>query len=324
MRRSSSDVSQPTSLSRAHPRWSLLAAAVLVGGGVLTTAGAGWSPAVLPDPDTHVLVVMLETKGYAGTLGKCSADPYLCSLGAADASVTGWTGVRHPSQPDYFAATMGGTQGCTSDTCFATLSVPSLGGQLTAAAVPWTAYMESMPKPCYTGQWYGGTGSGSGALYAEKHDPFVVVKDVLNNGCSSHVLPYPGASGLIHDLSVSIPPKFVWITPNQQNDMHTGTAQMGDKWLKTNIAPVLASAWFTNSDTTVVISMDEHNGDNVGGGGSIPMVVVSHNASGSGNVAMKGNHYGLLRSIERAFGLPLLGAAGQAGNGDLTALFGGL
>jgi phosphatidylinositol-3-phosphatase len=99
------------------------------------------------------MIVVEENKGYAATLGACANDPYLCWLASHYTSVTDWYGVTHPSEPNYLAQTTGGTQGCTSDTCFKTLTVPSLGGQLTGAGIPWTAYMESMPSACFTGQW---------------------------------------------------------------------------------------------------------------------------------------------------------------------------
>lgn len=258
---------------------------------------------------------MLENKGYAATLGSCSADPYLCSLGAQYASVVGWAGVSHPSEPNYLAVTMGGTQGCGSDTCFQTLGAPSLGGQLSAAGIPWRAYMESMPSPCFTGQWAGG--SGSSALYGEKHDPFVVVGDVLRNGCAQHVLPYPGAAGLTAALASPSAPDFVWITPNQLNDMHSGSVTAGDDWLRANIAPVLASSWFTRFNSTVIVTMDEGPSSN-----AIPMVVISNNARGRGNLSIAGNHYGTLRSIEAAFGLAPLGAAQNPANGNLVGYFG--
>src|SRR4029077_19417235 len=187
---------------------AVLGLAAALGAGAVALATS--LHAATPTNPPHVMGIMEENKGYAATLGTCSADPYLCSLGAQYASVVGWVGIGHPREPNYLAITTGGTQGCTSDTCFATLKVPSLGGQLTAAGIPWTAYMESMPSACYTKQWYGGTGSA--ALYGEKHNPFVVVSDVLDNNCKSHVLPYPGASAFASALSGSGAPDFVWVT----------------------------------------------------------------------------------------------------------------
>jgi hypothetical protein len=57
-------------------------------------------------------------------------------------------------------------------------------------------------------------------------------------------------------------------------------------------------------------------------GGTIPLTVISATARGQGDVATAGDHFGTLRSIEEAYGLPLLGAAADPANGDLSALFG--
>jgi acid phosphatase len=265
------------------------------------------------------MVIMEENKGYAATLGSCAADPYFCSLAANYATDTAWYGISHPSAPNYVAFASGGTQGvssdCTPPGC-GPFSVPSLGGQLTAAGVPWRAYMESMPSPCYSG-------AGS-SLYAEKHNPFLYFSDVrAASNCATVEVPYPGAAGLVTALGGTGAPDFVWITPNLANDMHSGTVQQGDAWLKANLGPVLASPWFTGGDATVVVTMDENDAQSTPGGGQVPLVVISSNTTGKGSVTVSGNHYGMLRSIEEAYGLGLLGGAATGANGDLVALFGG-
>lgn len=266
----------------------------------------------------HVLVIMEENKGYQATLGTCSADPYLCSLAATYASGTAWTGVGHPSAPNYLAFDSGSTQGLTSDctppSCGPFTAV-DLGGQMTGAGIPWRAYMESMPSACYTGSTAGN--------YAEKHNPFMYFTDVRSSStCIEKDVPYPGSSGLLADLGAANAPDFVWITPNLQDDMHNGTVQQGDAWLRANLAPVLTSPWYTSQNATVIVTMDEHSGDNTGSGGRVPMVVISNNAQGHGNFSTTGNHYSSLRAIEEAFGLPLLGKAASASD-PLPALFGG-
>ena len=272
-----------------------------------------------PNAAVHIMVVMEENQGYAATLGSCGAgspDPYLCSLATDYASATAWSGVEHPSQPNYIDIVSGANQSCTSDNCVGAgaYSARDLGGQLNSSSIPWTAYMETMPSACYTG-------SSFGSLYVLKHNPFVVFQDDMPpNAC--HIQPYPGSSGLVSALTASSAPDFVWITPNLNDDMHDGTVSQGDTWLKTNLQPVLTSSWFLDFNSTVVITMDENSGDNTGGGGHVPMVVISSRAKGRGKVAMTGNHFGTLRSIEEAYGLPLLGAAASPSNGDLSSLFG--
>jgi acid phosphatase len=155
-----------------------------------------------------------------------------------------------------------------------------------------------------------------------KHNPFIYFKDNLAPA-TCRILPYPGVSSMVSTLTGANAPDYAWITPNLNDDMHDGTVTQGDNWLKTNLAPVLASSWFTNFNSTVIVTMDENTGDNSGaGGGHVPLVIISSNAKGHGSIALTGNHYGTLRSIEEADGLSLLGGASNSANGDLSSLFG--
>jgi acid phosphatase len=267
-----------------------------------------------------VLVLMEENKGYTAVL---SGAPYLDSLAHAYLSSSAWDGIDHPSAPNYVGFLSGSIQNvvgdCTPPKC-GPYTTTSLGGQLTSAGIPWTAYMESMPAPCYTG--------ASSGLYAEKHNPFVYFNDVLRNNCASHVVPYPGSSSLVSTLDGSNAPDFVWITPNLMDDMHDGTVAQGDAWARANIAPVLASSWFKDYNATVIVTMDEGDANGSASccgqlaGGPIPMIVISNRATGRGSVAITGDHYGTLRSIEEIYRLQLLGDAANPVNGDLSSYFG--
>jgi hypothetical protein len=260
------------------------------------------------------MVIMEENKGYAATLGSCGSDPYLCSLASQYASYTGWSGIGHPSLPNYLAFDSGSTQGCSTDSCPGPYAATDLGGELSKAGIPWTAYMESMPSAC-------STVDSSNGLYVKKHDPFIFFNDVLNSSCANNVVPYPGSAGLISDLNGAAAPQFVWVTPNLNDDMHDGTVAQGDAWLQTNLAPVLSSSWFTNFDSTVIVTMDENDAQSSPAGGQVPLVVISRDAAGQGAISTPGNHYGTLRAIEEAFGLANLGASADPSNGDPLGSF---
>jgi hypothetical protein len=259
-----------------------------------------------PPSRPRVLIVMLENKGYAATLGTCSADRYLCSLASQYASVIGWNGVGHPSLPNYLAITSGSTQGCSSDSCARGRYHTDLMAQLNAAGVPWTMYAESMPTPCEIND------SGN---YVVHHNPAPYYTDAA---CPARDLPYPGAARLVTTLDGAASPDFVWITPNNVDNMHSGTVQAGDAWLRANLPGVLTSSWFTSGNATVIVTMDENDID----GSGVPMVVISTNSRGVGAVTMHGNHYGTLRAIEEAFHLALLGGARSPNYGDIIRYFG--
>jgi hypothetical protein len=269
---------------------------------------------------------MEENQGYPATLGTCSADPYLCSLAASYTSANNWSGVTHPSVNNYLGLFSGATYGsaspsindsCTPSATACSTNASNLGQQLTAKGIPWVSEQESMPSACYL--------TYSSGAYVDRHDPVKYFNGIRENTayCKAVDVPYPGSSAFVSQLDGSSAPDFVFVTPNVNDDMHDGSVAAGDAWLKTNLAPVLASRWFTGGNATVIVTMDENTGDNSGaGGGHVPMVIISSNAKGKGPVSITGNHYGTLRSIEGAYGLPLLGAAASAANGDLSGLFG--
>ena len=309
----------PTQAPAATPSPTTTSAPAKVVPKVSASKAAKVVPPPPPPSRPHVMVIIEENKGYAATLGTCAADPYYCSLAATYATDSSWYGISHPSAPNYVAFASGSTQGvssdCTPPSC-GPFNVPSLGGQLTAAGIPWRAYMEGMPSPCFA--------TGNSGLYAEKHNPFLYFNDVRSAAnCATVEQPYPGVAGLVSALTAAGAPDFVWITPNLANDMHDGTVTAGDTWLKANVAPVLASSWFTGGNATVIVTMDENDANSSPAGGQVPMVVISSHAKGKGAVSTHGNHYGTLRSIEEAYGLGLLGGAASSANGDLTPLFGG-
>src|ERR1700693_1779407 len=100
--------------------------------------------------------------------------------------------------------------------------------------------------------------------------------------------------------------------------MHSCSVQTGNKWLQANLDGVLTSSWFTNGGT-VIVTMDESNSTETVNN-EIPMVVISNNAKGHGNLALSGNHFVTLGTLETAYGLPLLGKAKLSS--VLEALFG--
>jgi acid phosphatase len=99
------------------------------------------------------------------------------------------------------------------------------------------------------------------------------------------------------------------------DDMHDGTYAQADSWVQETLSEVFASQWYAQGGI-VIITWDE--GDSTSN--QIPAVVVAKDDAAQ-RLSTAGNHYGLLRAIEEAYGLPLLGAAADSSSGDLTPLF---
>jgi hypothetical protein len=98
------------------------------------------------------------------------------------------------------------------------------------------------------------------------------------------------------DLSAGALPNFVWITPNLCNDMHDCDVAAGDRWLSGVVPQILSAPDFGNS--VLFITFDEGE-TSTGGGGVIPLVVVSPRALHIQS-NQPANHYDLLKTIADA------------------------
>jgi hypothetical protein len=286
------------------------------------TAGAS-TPAALPVPApplgavpafSHIFVIVMENHEYGTVIGSPAA-PYINRLAASYGLATNYYAASHPSLPNYVALTAGGTFGIASDctTCF--VNATNIADQVEASGRSWKAYMEDMPTSCFMGAWSGN--------YAMKHNPFMYFLDVRNNParCAAHVVPFT-QFGV--DMSRGQVPNFVWITPNMCNDMHDCSVATGDAWLGNVVPTIIGSAAFRDGGV-LFITWDEGS-TNVGccadtWGGHVATLVISPKSIGGFRSSVAENHYSLLRTIEDAFHVAHLGAAGWSSNVPLREYF---
>jgi acid phosphatase len=192
------------------------------------------------------------------------------------------------------------------------VSARSLPDQLESAGFSWKAYMQDVPTPCFKGSESGN--------YAKKHDPFMYFDAIRNNRARcSRVVPY---KRLDADLRGNKLPDFAFITPDLCNDTHDCPVGTGDRFLARTVPALLREL---GPRGLLFVTWDEGTdgrgccGD--AAGGRIATVVagpdVKHGASGSGSSY---SHYSTLRTIEEAFGLPLLRHAGDPATRPMRAL----
>src|SRR5690242_1195536 len=254
----------------------------------------------------HILVVLMENHSYPEVVGS-SAMPFLNGLVQANGSVS-TTDLSHPSLPNYLGLIGGSIYNNPADTTpqDGTYSGPQLTDELVAAGIGWKAYMQDMPAPCDLTDQFGPGG------YDVNHDPFMYFNTVRTNSAQcNRVVPYPQ---LAADLNAGGAPPFLWVSPNTTNDMHDGTYQQGDAFLRALVSQVEASSWWSSS-ARIVIAFDE--------GETTEQVLTVVAGSAHGTAASVGNHYGILRGLEEAYGVGLLGHSADGNVGDLLPLLTG-
>ena len=241
----------------------------------------------------HVVVIVMENHEYGSIIGSSSA-PYINRLARQNVLLTHSYAIRHPSLPNYLALTGGSTFGVTSDCTDCNVGRKNIVDQLESHHMSWQAYMQGMPRPCFTG-------SGSGD-YAKKHDPFMYYNDIRNrrSRCKK-VVPFTRFRG---DLRGGLP-RFAWITPDLCKDMHDCSVQTGDRFLHTWVPRIMRHLGRAG---ILIVTFDEGD-SNAGccgsssGGGHIATIIAGPGARNSVKITSRANHYSTLRLIEDALGL---------------------
>ncbi|HUK93963.1 MAG TPA: alkaline phosphatase family protein [Gaiellaceae bacterium] len=241
----------------------------------------------------HVLVIVFENKAQDDVLGSSDA-PGFNSLASRYAVLSRYHGITHPSLPNYLALISGSTQGIHSDCSFCLVSARNLADTLPRAHRTWKAYAEGLPEPGYTGASFG--------RYAKKHMPFLYFQDVTTSPSRRRrVVPlrqFP------RDLAANRLPSFSLVVPNLCHDMHDCSVATGDAWLNGFLKPLLRSRKLANS--VVFVVFDETEGS-LGANGLIPALALGPAVVPGSRYRGATSHYGLLRTIEDAWGLPRLG-----------------
>jgi phosphatidylinositol-3-phosphatase len=272
----------------------LCLAAAACGGSAAAPAPTGPPPPSVPLPRfRHVLVVVFENRERSSVAGSSDA-PTFAALARRYASLTRYDAVAHPSLPNYLALVSGSTQGISSDCTDCVVRARSLADTLAAAGRTWKTYAEGLPYPGFTG--------ASAGRYAKKHDPFLYFRDVVDSKARrDRVVPFTRLAG---DVAHDRLPDFALLIPDLCDDMHDCSVATGDAWLKRNVVPLLRSPALARS---VVFVVFDEGTSGEGGGGNVEALALGPLVRRGAVFARPTDHYGLLRTIEDAWGLPRLG-----------------
>jgi len=215
--------------------------------------------------------------------------------------------------------------------------------RLEAKGMTWKAYMQSLPFAGADAEYWPSLGGTTFKLYAQKHHPFMYFSNIRGN--PSRVAKNVPLPQFDYDLETNNVPNFVWISPDQCNDMHGvgngaplgypqcsypasgldhGAIQLGDAFLESTVTKIMSSA-ARKKNSIIVIAWDEddYNGyptgccyspagkagsfGNVLGGAMTPLIVVRSGEPERRQSAKPYNHYSLLATILHLWNLPCLG-----------------
>jgi hypothetical protein len=248
----------------------------------------------------HVYVVVMENEESTSIVGDPDA-PYINSLIARYGLAANYTGVAHPSQPNYIALFSGSTQGVRDDATH-TLSATSLADQIEASGRDWRVYAQNLPDaPCFTGGSSSGGPDGRGT-YARKHNPAISFVGI--SGDPARCAKIQGFSHF--DPSAA---EYELIVPNMCNDMHDCPVRTGDTFLKGFLPRIIDSPEMAGS--VLFLTWDEGT-SGAGGGGRVATVVIGPGIPAGLTSDTRHDHYSLVRTIENAWGLDCLESACDA------------
>ncbi len=261
----------------------------------------------------HIFIIIMENKERSSIVDNPEAS-YVNQLAAQYARANQFYATRKPSLPNYMALTGGDTFNISNDCMDCFVASDSIVTAIEASGRSWKAYMEGMPKPCFVGD--------AGPLYRQKHNPFIYYDNVRNDPARCQkIVPF---TQFASDLKANALPNYVWITPDTCNDTHNCPISTGDAWLQKWVPQILASpAW--KDKGVLFITYDEGDGltscCTYANGGQIDTLVISPLVQPGFTSNVPYDHYSILRTVEEAWKLPLLGKTNCSCSAPMTDFF---
>jgi Phosphoesterase family len=255
------------------------------------------APAAGPAPGgsvrfKRVMIVVLENANYDEAIKQ----PFLASLTRRGASLTQFSGVAHPSQPNYIALISGSTHGVSTDQNVIT-DARNVGDLLEAKGLRWKVYAEGYPGNCFLGAEADG--------YVRKHLPFLSFKNIQSN--PTRCMRIVDASELSRDIRAGTLPEYSLYIPDLRNDGHDTGVSHADQWLSATFGPLLQERRFSK-DLLLIVTFDEAKSSQSFPSSNYVLTVLLGDSVEPGTRSDEAyNHYSLLRLVEDEFGLGSLG-----------------
>ncbi len=264
----------------------------------------------------HVALVVLENQEEDKILGNPNM-PYLTGLAQQNAYASQYYADVHPSLGNYFMLTAG--QVVSNDLSFSgEVTADNLFREIIASGKTWKAYLESLPSPGYL--------DDNAVPYVKTHNPAAYFSDIRENPAqAANMVPF---TQLQTDIAAGTLPNFIYIAPNQYNNMHDcepggdegvepgcnndQKLSVGDTWMSQNIGPLINSPAF-QQDGLLIITWDESwTIDTAHGGGHVLTILLGNNVKKSYISSTFYQHESTLRLVCDALAVPCMANATTA------------
>src|SRR2546422_2913138 len=277
-------------------------------------------------PFQYIVTILMENSGLCDVTPSLAAGcgsssiqaPYLTTLAQTYGFNTHYTGIGHPSEPNYVALFGGSTLGISSDgNCCFQLNAPNLVDRLEAAGLTWKAFAEDA------------SGSGTCNFMPPRegdHYPFIDFSDMKTSARCANMLTTtsPLDPEFVGALNGATLPNYVWLTPNDTDNMHSSSVAVGDAYLAALVPLILSSRMFTTQNAALFIVFDEGNDFCPTGNSSSDCVVAAWAGPAvkkAYSSSMSYDHYSYLSTLEASWNLPSL-TSNDASATPMTEFFG--
>jgi acid phosphatase len=264
----------------------------------------------------HIGMIVFENRDYGSVVGSRDM-PYFNLLAGTFTLLTQHHAVGHPSLPNYLALVGGDTFDLPPDCEAADCGIEgaSLPDLIEAGGRTWKTYQDDMPEPCYTGSTW---------RYLEEHNPFIFFERIRTDEvrCREAVVPL---AQLGQDLAEGALPNFFFIAPDICYSGHDCALDLVDGWLKETVETIYPGLEAGGEPYLLILTWDEGRGNESccglpeKGGGRVATVLVSPRVKPAFQDDTPYTHYSILKTISEAWGLELLGHAGDPQTRLITA-----
>ena len=108
--------------------------------------------------------------------------------------------------------------------------------------------------------------------------------------------------------------------PNLLHDAHDGSLATADSWLKTNIAPLIASSTFQNDGLLIIVFDESVDADTAHGGGHVATLVIGPKVRLGHKSTVMYQHQNALKTLMKALGVSSYPGA-ASGAAAMTDMF---